>query len=154
MAAQSFTLTKAQLDRVGVLQRRMMRRIVGWRRLPTDTWADTMKRMNTRLHAIQEKCPVLSWTARLAGRRWDVAMQALQLPAESWTLQALHWKPSLDVSLAAHRERGRPANRWDDSLLTFCKTYFSTHSWLQASTVSNNTSLAQAKDAYILYCHS
>ena len=131
-----------------------MRRIVGWRRLPTDTWADTMNRMHTRLNAIQEKCPVLSWTARLAGRRGDVAMQALQLPTESSTLQALHWKPSLDVSLAAHRERGRAATRWDDSLLTFCKTYFNTHSWLQASTVSNNTLLAQAKDAYILYCHS
>jgi hypothetical protein len=41
-------LTKVQIDKLDVVQRRMLRSIVGWVRTHNEQWQDTMRRMNGR----------------------------------------------------------------------------------------------------------
>ena len=45
----SFPLRKRELDSLDILQRKMMRRIVGWRRIEGEDWQITMTRMKFRL---------------------------------------------------------------------------------------------------------
>lgn len=48
-ALETFPLPPSYLDSLDPLQRKMMRRIVGWRSLPHESWRDTMIRMNAGL---------------------------------------------------------------------------------------------------------
>ena len=44
-----FPLRRSELDSLDILQRKILRRIVGWRRIDTESWRDTIDRMNQRL---------------------------------------------------------------------------------------------------------
>ena len=140
-------LAKSLLDRICITQRRMMRRIVGWRRQTTDTWRDTMSNIITRLERAQQRWSVESWSDRIAGRRWDVACQAVQLPPDSWTFQALHWQASLVGS--AFRATGRPITRCDDTLRYFRKTRFSSDDWTRLFFQNRHEC---NRHAYIAHC--
>ena len=48
-ALSTVPLTSALISQLGIAQRKMLRSIVGWVRLPSDDWADTMRRMRQRL---------------------------------------------------------------------------------------------------------
>ena len=42
-------LTQTQLHRLGTVQRRMLRNIIGWVRVDGEDWHDTMSRMKSRM---------------------------------------------------------------------------------------------------------
>ena len=44
------SLTRTQLDRLGSVQRKMLRSIVGWVRVDGEEWETTMRRMKQRMN--------------------------------------------------------------------------------------------------------
>jgi len=66
----TLALTKVQLKSIDVLQRKMLRSIVGWVRLNGEDWCDTMRRMNHRLSVASELFPIPPWTEQLAKRKF------------------------------------------------------------------------------------
>ena len=54
----TLALTKVQLKSVNVLQRKMLRSIVGWVRLNGEDWSETMRRMNHRLSVALAPFPI------------------------------------------------------------------------------------------------
>eukprot|EP00435_Cladocopium_sp_Y103_P027156 s884_g6.t1 len=57
-------LTKVQIQKLDVVQRRMLRSIVGWGRMTDESWQDTMRRMNSRLDFAVTLHPVRKWLER------------------------------------------------------------------------------------------
>ena len=53
-------------DQIDITQRKMLRRIVGWARLPNEEWAITMHRMNQRLANAVSQYLTKSWSNRIA----------------------------------------------------------------------------------------
>ena len=49
-----FPTTRGQIEDMDRLQRQMLRRIIGWRRVDGEDWKDTMKRMKLRLERGQD----------------------------------------------------------------------------------------------------
>ena len=47
-------LTIKHLQRIAAMQRRMIRNVVGWRRVPEEAWADTMRRMKSRVERAKQ----------------------------------------------------------------------------------------------------
>ena len=48
-------LTKIMLQAMNALQRRMLRRIIGWRSINTESWEETMRRMKQKYKKKQYK---------------------------------------------------------------------------------------------------
>ena len=69
----TLALTKVQLKNVNVLQRKMLRSIVGWVRLNGDDWSETIRRMNHRLSVALAPFPIRPWTEQLAKRQFLLA---------------------------------------------------------------------------------
>ena len=110
----TLALTTRQKEQLDVLQRRMLRLIVGWVRLDDEDWNVTMRRMNDRVDRALSLYPVRSWRERLAHLQYNFAGQLGQKP-ESWAHRVSSWSPPSTYP-GAGRGRGRPACRWDDHL--------------------------------------
>ena len=54
LSLHTLALTKVQLDNINVLQRKMLRTIVGWVRLNGEDWSDTVRRMNHKFNVALE----------------------------------------------------------------------------------------------------
>ena len=59
-------LTAADLNQLDIVQRRMLRSVVGWVRVPDEPWKDTMLRMNARVQAALQYHPIINWKRRFA----------------------------------------------------------------------------------------
>ena len=55
-------MKKNQIEDMDRLQRKMLRRIVGWRRIDGEEWKDTMKQMNLRLSRVLDLHYCQSWS--------------------------------------------------------------------------------------------
>ena len=62
-----------QLRHLNAVQRRMLRSIVGWVRVPGEEWSETMRRMNGRLQRAQDEYPTLSWSQNFSSRQHALA---------------------------------------------------------------------------------
>ena len=85
----TLALTKVQVESIDVLQRKMLRSIVGWVRLNGEDWSDTMRRMNHRLSVAFELFPIPPWTEQLAKRQFLFAAKIAS--EQSWSSIAGHW---------------------------------------------------------------
>ena len=61
-----FPIPQSQLERLNQLQRKMMRRIIGWRRTEGEEWIDTMRRMKKRLETSQSYYYCVPWAEKYA----------------------------------------------------------------------------------------
>ena len=109
-----------------------MRKIVGWVRIPEEPWADTMRRMTTKINDALLHSKMQMWSTRLAITQWKFVGRLKQLPLASWPSRAAYWKPEeIDdpsCDFVPHRERGRPFTRWDDNVSGFAWRHFG-ESW-------------------------
>ena len=116
------------IEQLDVVQRKMMRKIVGWVRVPEEPWEDTMRRMKGRVDNALGQSKLKTWSLRLAEIQWKFVARLKQLPAISWPSQAAFWQPQLiddpSCDFIPHRERGRPCTRWDDEILNFSWWHF------------------------------
>ena len=74
----TLALTKIQLESINVLQRKMLRSIVGWVRMSGEDWSETMRRMNHRISVALEPFPIISMCCQSCSRAI--------LGIEGWTL--------------------------------------------------------------------
>ena len=65
-----FPLRRSELDVLDILQRKMLRRIVGWRRIDSESWHDTMDRMNQRLLHGQSLHACEDWSTLVLRQQW------------------------------------------------------------------------------------
>ena len=119
-----------------VLQRKMLRSIVGWVRLNGEDWSDTMRRMNHRLSAALELFPIPPWTEQLAKRQFLFAAKIAS--EQSWSSIAGHWICTTgwqaNFDNMPSRKRGRPLVKWDDKLSKITEQYFPPqYRWLTAA---------------------
>ena len=113
---------KCDLQQLQVLQRRMLRLIVGWRRIDGEDWAITMHRMKKRISDALSHHKIDDWQDKMLRHRWKFAIHVVQNSKMKWPYELSRWIPARDVSAEyqPHRLRGRPALRWDDQLHECC----------------------------------
>ena len=120
----TFPLSVARLQVLDRLQRRMLRRIVGWRRIDTEPWSCTMRRMNERLDMGHRLYPLKSWTECYARALWRYVLHIIHGPISLWSriLCKFNWQATPDPSsrIRPRRSVGRPRLRWDDIVHSFC----------------------------------
>ena len=80
--------------------------------------------------------PIMTWKKRIARYLWKFILRIKKAPDESWIKQASNWEPNECEDefseYVAHRCRGRPNMRWDDSVNRFCRLHFD-ESWRNLS---------------------
>ena len=118
--------TKVQLENINVLQRKMLRSIVGWVRVNGEDWSDTMRRMNQRVSVAFELFPIPPWTEQLAKRQFQFAAKIAS--EQSWSSIAGHWICTTgwqaNFDNLPSRKRGRPLVKWDDKLSHLTHQFF------------------------------
>ena len=121
-------MTQYRLAALGILQRKMMRRIVGWRKIPGEDWRDTMVRMNRRLQTAQVQYYCEPWSIRFARNQWRYVKHLIHGPISLWarTLCKYNWNPHFDPTSnhEPFRAPGHPRTRWDDHIHDFCKAHW------------------------------
>ena len=107
-------LTEKILHRLYVVQRKMLRRIIGWVHSGDDaTWEGHGHRMKLRFQNCMEIYPVSEWSEAIHIRKSILANQIDVLPL--LTFSALKWDPiacSTANFCCAYRSRGHPLTRW------------------------------------------
>ena len=73
-ALVSFPLTRGQIEALDVLQRKMLRLIIGWRRIDGEAWEETMRRMRDRLDYARQLYHWQTWSYRFFRDRWRFAV--------------------------------------------------------------------------------
>ena len=106
-------LTKSLQDRLDVVKRTMLRRLVGWVSNTGDSWDVIGHRMKHRLQKRLEYHPIANWSETIHSRKVNLASGMSEAPY--WTLTSFAWDPIACSSANfnfARRFRGRPATRW------------------------------------------
>ena len=142
----SCALTAQQLESLDVLQRKMLRRIVGWVRISTEDWCETMRRMRDKVDAAMRIYTVEPWSSQLLRRQFRMACRFARRP-EEWAMRVSRWKPKVSDA-HAYRARGRPATRWDDRLNDFVRVKLHLDTWQEACASSIFT---DKEDAYVKF---
>lgn len=125
-------LSASLLEDLEIVQREMLRKIVGWVRIGDESWETTMSRMKDRVHRALLQRPVIPWTTRIGKALWKLIVRIKEAPSESWISQSSKWFPNEcedeSTEFLAYRGRGRPSLKWDDVVTRFCQLHFN-QSW-------------------------
>ena len=117
-------MTKHHLQKFDILQRKMLRRIVGWRRIDGEEWKDTMKRMNDRLEEAQRLFFCEPWSMIFARSQWRYVKHLMDAYPLLWARIMIKFnKYSTDdpeCDFLPYRTPGHPRMRWDDHIHSFC----------------------------------
>ena len=129
----SLPLVASQIQRLNVVQRRMLRAVVGWVAVDGNDWQGTMRRMNCKVNFALEKFPVCTWSDSFFKRKFRFAAHVAC--SKNWCKFPALWDPSDDwqsnFTSCPGRTRGRPQQRWDDILNKFCEGIYDDPSWFQ-----------------------
>ena len=110
---ESCPLTEKLLYRLDVVQRTMLRRMIGWVSFKEDTWYERGHRMKVRFQKCMQCYPVGEWSEAIHIRKSTLMSKIDELPF--LTYSALKWDPVACGSAnfcCAYRSRGRPLTRW------------------------------------------
>ena len=120
----SLPLTKRQLEEIDVLQRKMLRSIVGWYRVEGEAWSDTMRRMKSRVQSSLRQSPVTAWSEVYRSTQHSFVARIVKQSA--WPLFAASWDTTRHSNFTTQPKRkpGRPPKWWDDDLTCFSRAYF------------------------------
>ena len=111
-------LTSEHIGKLDAVQRKMLRKIVGWVRFDDENWETTGHRMKARLEAALQRHPVQEWSQvrQLARNRLLRTVDSGSAPLVAQL--AANWAPAqTHDQLLRHvprRRRGRPRQRWTD----------------------------------------
>ena len=123
-----FPLHQSHLQALDVLQRKMLRRIIGWRMLQDESWKDVMAIMKDRFARAQCLYYSEPWSMRFARNQWRYINHLLRGSPLLWSrsLCKYNWSSHIDSSSSSlpQRRQGRPRMRWDDNIHKFCQRYF------------------------------
>ena len=142
----SCALTRRQIDSVDIVFRKMLRRIVGWTRYPSETWEETMSRMKQKVASALQVHPIENWSGQLFRRKFRLTCR-MQRQRHGWPLRVARWQPQ-ETHVAALRGVGRPACRWDDHLNAFARNHLGFENWLVAAEAPE---WPQHEDAFVKF---
>ena len=112
-------LSQHQLDRLDIVQKRMLRRIVGWIGDADDSWEDMGRRMKVRLQTALQLHPVEDWSRVIRRRKIALLHRITSDLAPTLTKLAHSWSPvACAAQTGSHPRRtpGRPRRRWNDEI--------------------------------------
>ena len=139
-------LTGQQVESLDILQRKMLRRIVGWARVDGEEWCETMRRMRMKVESALRLQPVEVWSKQLLRRQFRMVCR-LSHRRDEWAMRVSRWSPIL-TNADACRARGRPTTRWDDRLNAFVRSQLDSQSWYEACT---NPIFPSYEESYLLF---
>ena len=142
-------LMRSQVKQLDTLQRRMLRRVVGWIRSPAESWSDTMRRMNTRLEHALPVFPMEPWSVQLARQQFRLAHRVAQA-SDGWPARIIKWCP-WETNPQAGRGRGRPKLRWDDCLSSVTADIFGSRNWLHVFEHLPRSQIQEYEDKYVFF---
>ena len=116
------------IDKLNVIQRKMLRKIVGWVRIPDEPWNVTMRRMTSKVENALDQSKMKMWSTRLAETEWKFIGRLKSLPLTSWQSRAAFSQPQEvedeGCEYLPNRLRGHPLSRWDDRVSAFTWRHF------------------------------
>ena len=95
-------MTTNQIESIDILQRKMIRRIVGWTRYENEDWADTMRRMRSEMEHALNLYPMEDWRTQLLRRQFRLICRFGQ-QGDGWPLRLTTWYPP-NTYPTAHRK--------------------------------------------------
>ena len=114
-ALETCPLTTVLQRRLDVVQRTMMRRMVGWVCYAEDSWEERGRRMKHRLQRGLALHPVQPWSVAVDNAKRRLMAQKAQWP--KWSQMVADWEPSTSATwntVGPYRPQGRPLTRWND----------------------------------------
>ncbi len=112
-------MTRARETKIRTLQRKMMRTIVGTKRIVDEhgleNWVDWIVRSTRDVEQVMLNLGVPDWAEEVHRRSFQWAGRIARISDERWTREVLLW------SASGARKRGRPKLRWTDQLNKFFK---------------------------------
>ena len=157
-ATSMLSLTRTQLDRLGSVQRKMLRNIVGWVRVDGEEWETTMRRMKQQMNDASRQFFIMPWELQVFKSQWQYAIHVSHASEINWVEMISRWHPpaTADLSLPQQPKRsvGRPRARWDDAITSFAATTFddSLH-WIDTLHYESRRDLLQLSDAFSIHCN-
>ena len=146
-------LSQVSLNKIEVVQRKMLRKIAGWVRIGNEPWEETMRRMKDRVSCALQQYPVMPWKKRIGKALWKFILRVKTAPENSWIQQSSMWAPNEmndDASdFLPYRCRGRPCLKWDSVVREFCLLHYG-ESWQKLSI----DILSRCTEAFVEYFHN
>ena len=144
-AAGHRALYKNDLLNMDVSYSKLCRQIVG---PPPGTnwsldWHEILHFWNERVAHFASLAGVKSWSQSVCTHYWKFARYVACLPSHRWVKRVLAWTPP------GSRNAGRPANCWEEKLVTYCR-YKNFGNWVDAAYVPHdptppNPTMVQSK---------
>ena len=113
----SWTLTREREHQIQTVQRKMLRQIIGTKRLiengVLEEWVAWMIRATQIVDETMQKFNIQGWVEEAHRRKYRWAGRVAQCSDDRWTKNVLTW------STEGSRRAGRPEMRWTNSLNNF-----------------------------------
>ena len=77
-------ISKTKIESMDCLQRKMLRRIVGWRRIDDEEWSITMHRMRVRLENAEILYCCEAWSKKYLRLQWRYAVYLSKQSSDLW----------------------------------------------------------------------
>ena len=123
-------LTRLQLQKLDSIFKRMLRSIVGWVRLESDTWHETMSRMKVRVDRALGVFPIEVWSTQVMRHQFRLDSR-VATDRLGWAAKCIEWHPRF-IFNDAYRCPGRPRRRWDDLLSAYVLSKCGANEWIDA----------------------
>ena len=173
----SWSLKRAEEQKLRVAQRRMLRAVLGKGRrrleqkssssdgatsdveegtqggrveeeLHIETWISWLQRTTEDVKAAMSKLKMNDWVTTARQRQWSWACKVVSHASERWTARILLWQPKQGYRLV-----GRPRLRWLDPIEKIARRWSGSadvHSWIYL--MANDKEAKAAMQGYIDYC--
>ena len=106
----SSPLNSHDYDRLAITQRKMLREMVGWVKLPDDEWNDVFRRLRIKIQKATDQYPIRMWADEMTLRKTNLQMQIDNGERNGLTMKVVEW--DLANVNDKKRKRGRPRSRW------------------------------------------
>lgn len=83
-AMSALQIRQAKLKAFDILQRKMIRSIVGRRRVEGEDWSVRMRRMNDRMAQAVSQYQCEDWSSRLLRNKWRYGIHLASKPSDHW----------------------------------------------------------------------
>ena len=154
----TWTMTRKRETLIRSVQRRMLRSIVGVRRLTSrddagnvvlEDWVAWVQRSTHIAEVSRQQHRVAEWVEEITRRKFRWAGHVARRQDGRWTREVLDW------SLQGYRAQGRPSMRWTDSLNKFfyggaTSSAVGAQTWVTQAL--NRSFWQQQEDSYVRHC--
>ena len=110
-------LTENLHERLDIIQRKMMRRMIGWNFVAGDSWEMAGHKMKNRLQQCTDAMGIKKWSDQIMDRKRKVRGNPNE--RNYWMYHAIRWYPPCCSNLnysQCGRARGGQYTKWDDNV--------------------------------------